>query len=927
MLHRGQLSYRFIATTTICAAILCTSSAHATLISQVTHDKFQHAGVQKDDNKAPKEVQRCFKLIEDEETESGKALKIRLSKPLIRKEAFHVLTTPGDRKPLPTGVYKATVRMKAQGMLNTLGSSIIIKAGDRTREVWMNEFEEEDTYQEFTVLFESRPGHIITKGSLGSWGAPGGAGVLVDRKELPNIKKNLERNSAPWLERASMQLANKVLVRDRKKDTSKIAELTEKIKKAITDCGPDGLVYDESIEPEKQPFKENVVKLINEEGASRPNGSVSLSFPMNTTGQGRSSTRGASTPQPTLRHLTVDWIKIESVDEPDHIVMRTTTCRFPWRRPGQEQVFNIWMHNRSGKAQSAKLRLVLRSGLKHEEILWEKPLELQNGQYESLVWRWKIPLKQRPWGQTIIGQIVKDGKVVSEDHAWFTIHHFSNAVMISNRGNTRRFYHLYGTAPRTQNHQELIGANCTIYDSAGVVPDPDEFFDPYVVGNGTFFTSIPALASWTMGLSMGGVAPFFYLESNGSAKRALEIYWDHPDWVPKAPGNMDSFLINRDKTAKEWLEWYHADPRKRKREAPSIARAGGAYSGQLVGLNGIVKENVDRVIEGSIKLCDNTSFYGVRWDGLPFRAFNSKSLGGNWGKTKEELDAISMANIRRYRKELRAVYPNFELRANGGLVKMEEKQEDPYDFDKAFEILKSDPIHLALLEGHGSVMEEIWMSYAHFGNYANNCLNYLRVSHFENAAYKMAGGHNGHMLWFYDGKTQYTPDELYQQLFTFLGGAHLDGAFGPIVESVHELGVYAMRFGEYFWDPALRPIYDMVDKVEIDAEADLWCTETGFEKTTEDGSFIYIIPVINPPVTELWHQNRFGLLPDPITEPIGLTVQIPEGYSGVKAVYLLENSPYPHVKQLEFEDEETEVYFELPELVVFEVAVVEFEKE
>ena len=231
-----------------------------------------------------------------------------------------------------------------------------------------------------------------------------------------------------------------------------------------------------------------------------------------------------------------------------------------------------------------------------------------------------------------------------------------------------------------------------------------------------------------------------------------------------------------------------------------------------------------------------------------------------------------------------------------------------------------------LLKGHGSIMEEAWMGYAGFGNYKNVCRNYLRACHFESAAIKHAGGHHGHMLWFYDGVSQYTPDEIYQQLFSFFGGAHLDGAFGPIPDSIYDLGVFAVRFSEYFWDPKLRPIDQMQEKVTVDVEKDIWYAEAGFEKLNEKGNLLYVIPVINPPMTERWLQNRFGLLPAPIREPFGMTVQVPAGFKKADAVYLLDNRPYPQVKKLNFEGDEKEVTFEVPELIIFKVVVVEFGK-
>ena len=89
---------------------------------------------------------------------------------------------------------------------------------------------------------------------------------------------------------------------------------------------------------------------------------------------------------------------------------------------------------------------------------------------------------------------------------------------------------------------------------------------------------------------------------------------------------------------------------------------------------------------------------------------------------------------------------------------------------------------------------------------------------------------------------------------------------------------------------------------------------------------IYIIPFINPPVTELWLRNRFGLLPPPIREPFAVTVQIPDGCRGATAVYLLDNDPVPAVRKLEFDSGEGEVTFEVPELIIFKVAVIRFSK-
>ena len=68
------------------------------------------------------------------------------------------------------------------------------------------------------------------------------------------------------------------------------------------------------------------------------------------------------------------------------------------------------------------------------------------------------------------------------------------------------------------------------------------------------------------------------------------------------------------------------------------------------------------------------------------------------------------------------------------------------------------------------------------------------------------------------------------------------------------------------------------------------------------------------------------MLPAPLREPLGLTVKTPEQYPEVKEVYLLENNPYPTVKRLDHKVDKGAVTYAIPELVIFKVAAVEFEK-
>jgi len=851
----------------------------------------------------------CYQLVDDD-TKSGKALAFRLNKQLLWRFTFPVLQTPAIEN-LSVGTYRVTVRMRMQGMLNSLGTAIAISAGDQTREVWLNEFLEEDAYQEFALDFEVREGDLVTKRDRDyHWHVDAGPGTALSREDLAKVDEALRRNSLPWEQRIALWLAERQLKPRTPEESATWAAALEK----LAACGSAAALAKaaDGLEKPIQKSFEALLKNVAPPSAVQ----VRLSVPVNKTGERR--TRGLATPEATLRRLYIDWIRVEKLPEPASIVVREVQPRFPWRRPGETQVFQVWMHNRSGRPQQGTLRLTLENGLTDRKVLRAEEISLGHGEYGRRNWSWPIPERQRLWGQTIVAEFVKGEEVLSASRSWFTIHPFSNAVMIAGQ-NPERFLHPYASSPRTQNHVEYFGANNTPGDAAQVVPDDEGFWEPYVVGNGSFFTSMASMNALVRQAADRGIAPFFYLESHGTSQRAMEIYWDHPEWVSALAVGTDQAMLERQRTAGLWLQWWRDGA---KGPQPQVSANCEFY----VQLNGLIKQNVDRVIQGTVKYLEHVPWAGIRWDGAPFVASNGKALGGTWGKTQEELKQAAIANVARFREEVRRHAPHFQLRFNGGIASLTQRREDPFDFDQAYAIFDEEGHHKELVKGHGNCMEEYWMGYGKFGTYTNNCRNYLRACHFENAPFKRAGGHNAHMFWAYDGRHDYTPDEIYQFLFTLLGGAHWDGSAGPIPDSMYDLSVYAARFGEFFWDPELRPIARMQEKVSADADANVWVTETGFEKTNERGNPIYVIPVINPPVTETWLRNRFGVLPAPLREPFALTVKVPEKHPEVKDVYLLDNHPHPRVKRLPFETGDGEVIFQIPELVIFKVVVVEFMK-
>jgi hypothetical protein len=857
---------------------------------------------------------RAYERVEDDAASDGRALGVRLNKQLVRAGDFPVLRTPAldASEPLPVGTYRVTIRMKVRGMLNSLGSSVLLKAGDNQREIWMNEFEEEDAYQTFSFRCESRPGDLVSLRDEGMFftGVERDRAGIVPPSEIEKLRERRAWNKAPWRERFVRHFA-----RTAAEKPDQIEPLKERLRGRL------GEGFSEEAFPEDSALAGLKPTALNARGASRPDGRVKVTFPKNTTGT-MEATRGASTPQPTLRRLFVDWVKLERVEPPDHIVMRSVRPRYPWRRSGQTQRFGLWMHNRSGKKQSATAQVVLHTGLDGEHVVHAEEVALADGDFARLEPKWTVPEDHPHWGQRVEARVVEDGEVMSRAHGYFTVHPWSNAIYIGGRSNTRRWRHPYAEPPRAWTVKQYPGASGSQWDSAGVIPEEENLFRPYPSGQGGLWWSVTNYQWKALTHQYHGRGYQFYLQVNGSAERAFEIYWNHPSWVPRKVSNSDNFLIKRRESAKRFRKWANGEIETENGEPPEIARSGGAYAGFLVPLNGIVEENVDRVIEDVIRLLDHAPINAVRWDGLPFTAYNNKSIGGTYGKTQEELDQISAENVRRFKREVRAEHPRFEFAANAGMRELHEKQPEPRNIDAAWQILRDNEHLVALLEDHGQVEEEIWESYGAYGDYRNRALGYLRAAFFDAAAQKRAGGHTRHMMWFKDNVQQYTPDEVYQQVFSLVAGAQLERSWGPIVESRHDLGVYAMRFGAFFWDPKLRAIPNLGERIEADTDARLWYTEAGHQKKLEDGRLLQVIPVINPPVTERWLRNRFGTLPEPIEQPIGFQLARPEGYAGAEKVALLANEPRPQVKPLDFQMRGGELHFAVPGIEVFEVVAV-----
>jgi len=563
------------------------------------------------------------------------------------------------------------------------------------------------------------------------------------------------------------------------------------------------------------------------------------------------------------------------------------------------------------------------SGLGESRELFSRVVSLVPGEVAKVRFDWDIPMDAPWWGHEVVGEVFVDGKAVSSGVTYFSLHPRNNAVLIpfyeSYIGlEGHRWHHPTAAKPNVANQNEQWAP--TPYDAAGLLPEDVSM--PYAVGNSSRYESIAWLREKVERYAERGIASAFYLEGHGTGSRAWDIYFRYPERIAHVTHFIsDIFRIKRDAIIGKFREDYLEDPSLRGGEDYDYPHMG------FVMLNPLFKENVDIVIQGHNEFMSLVPYLACRWDStLPLKTYGYNVLGENLGLSQEELDRATYNNIERYLREVRVVHPHFEVGYNGGHGALMGRPENPKDFAAARRVVEADKVAMQLLADGAYILEEAWgHSFEVWSDYKIVALNYLRAAVYETAAYFHAGGHHGHMH--RDNGVGFAPDDIYQQLFSLLGGAHnMAVNYGPMPESDYDLGVYAARFSEFFWNPRMRPIDDMEDKIEVDSDANLWIAETGFELDLADGGRRYVVSVINPPVTEKWLENRDGLLPDPVAGPLPVRVAMPDGYTKVRSVTLLEVSPRPEAKPLAFEQGGGAVVFELDGVVTFKTVVLEFVK-
>ncbi len=811
----------------------------------------------------PTEMLRLYKVQEDEDARDEEALRVYVDQRILAEADIPILRSPSLR--VPVGVYRVTVRMKMTGMLNAIGNAVRFTSVGRLRQpdvgghesvalrYWEPtlhgyHFMDEDLYQEFSYLHEVVEPDYVTGRPLRQ-GAKNPFGALFAKADMEAWARG-EGN--PWERQAAA--------------AAQVAP-TEPAQIEALRQGPLTVSMDFLQTPE----------------------------------------RGFGRIQPTIRHFTIDWLKVERVPEPEHIVVRKVVPTKLLIHPAAETEFQVWLHNRSGEPRQGRLLLTVRSGLNDELVVGERQVELGDHAYAVESFTWSAPDRVL-WGCHAVAELLVDGDAVSSAEDVFTVHWNPWAVM--NLGGANRWTNPYSRLPSYQTYMEMFGGT----PGDGLKPWPDDPSEPYISGMSDFKTHMDVQKMFVQHNRSVGVASYLYIQpANGTSVFPQLLYEKHPEWF-------SSPLTWTDQIHDNWVNGI-ANLRKAWHAGEELVDPPGLLHIEAP-VNYAVPYMFENLLDGALKNLLHVGWDGIRWDAdFPVRTVVNKHIP--FGPGSPEADRqMSAAFTKRFKKTVREVLPGYTEGANIGTPEqvwnrkfVDDPEEVPTDYHDAF-----------LADG-ASAMSEDWMSAYIFTDPRNIIRDYYWGARRCAEWCRERGGFWHSFPPERDSTPYFTQSMIYYNLLIPLAGGSYPGRYSCTPGSETGTAHFVTRFSEFLYDLELQPLEDALDRVRIDADQELWYADGTRWRDLPDGRRRYIIPLINPPTIERFLlRDRFSELPEPLREPFAVEIDTPEGFSGAR-VHMLTAEPRTAVVELAAEADDELVYVEVPDLTIYRVLVVEFSKE
>lgn len=628
---------------------------------------------------------------------------------------------------------------------------------------------------------------------------------------------------------------------------------------------------------------------------------------------------GLGAPDASIDALCVDYVKLEKVPEPG-LVLRQVLVQKNWIKPGWDNRFMAWIHNRTDTEQTGKLKTTVVAGFDDGKVIDEREVKLAPHSFARVVVPWNSAANEPWFGREVRMELVAGG-VTTRAADTFTIH--PNCFPISIAGGPLGD-DVYRGAKSFKNNIETFGV--TPGDSVSVLQNDVLAPVPSGMSDGAI-CHIPFLRAGAQGNHQLGIGYTHYLSPLCTGVESYRQYLLHPEWWPGRLEWTEQMNDNWNAVTRLYRERYYA---------------GESFDGiskdyPLLHLEQPVnhgcRDLFDRLVEEMITYHYLVDWDGTRWDGGPLSVFGQDFLGrpvkqsqaGAPLDTAMKCKELGAQFFKELKERIRKQHPRWVYGNNGDsdgyggtLINLEKEPPDTKDYPQFAEFMKD----------NGAYMDEGWMSAYLFGDTRNKVDRYLKICFKESMLMKKYSGN----LWTFsperDGAPYFNVDYMYYTILPYLTGSTYVGQISPTPWSEDGPAYFFTRFGDFFLDWRWQPYPEATDRINVDAGG-VWAAEVATWRQLDANHVQVVLPVINrhPRERFMETQNRFSELPAPVKGSIAVTVKAPPGFEKVTPeVWDLNCEPVTAAQRVQVVGKDGVASFELAGLKLFKVAVLDYRR-
>ncbi len=560
-------------------------------------------------------------------------------------------------------------------------------------------------------------------------------------------------------------------------------------------------------------------------------------------------------------------------------------------REGEAGTVSVTVRNLIDQPRTASLGVQLTGGLEDPAALPGQEISLAAGAAGEVAVR--LPALSGRYGYAVTATVAMAGQVLDRREEYLCVHDSPYAVYAGNRdvepplGYGPWHWLVVDCGPSDDEIDQGVHwaraeytTCCEVYawspgDVFGLAPDEPFWF------RGTqsaWLTSKRVLQRLIGGLRRHGIGVIGYLNAAATGEPALRTMRRHPEWFAysQRSGDTDTYSVGEIQRQRAWLAGFDR-ARYRAEGDPSApgfqgtpaewqrlrafweAQAKAANSPTaMVGYftaNCRRPEVVEAIADQVIASARMFGWDGLRWD---CGHLNTGTLWGDYrtlydfsgaplAMTPDEMVAQTVANQQAFKRRIRQAVPGYVFGTNYG--SLQETATYPAMTDE-------------LCRDGGWMLDEVASDYQQPQSPYHTWDRYYAVMCDSAEVVTRRGGHYHPYGPNRYGST-HQADRLYDTIFRLAGHGH---PFMPYYNSCLPAGNYAqfaVRFGRFLFDPAMRRVEPAATVARVDAPQRLWW-EKSVRRLMDGGSEYRIVHLINPPVTTDLETNREERLPEPV---------------------------------------------------------------